>query len=69
MTNFSFIHAVWRKSSQSENTSSGTCVEIAVFTGVVGVRDSKTRDSGALIFAADEWAEFMHGVKEGKFDL
>ncbi|HEX9537030.1 MAG TPA: DUF397 domain-containing protein [Streptosporangiaceae bacterium] len=59
--------AQWRKSSYSGNT--GNCVEVAVTESVVGVRDSKNPDGGALAFAPDEWLAFTTGIKDGDFDL
>jgi hypothetical protein len=37
--------------------------------GLVPVRDTKDRDGGTLVFAADSWAAFVDGVKGGEFDL
>ncbi|HEX5404907.1 MAG TPA: DUF397 domain-containing protein [Pseudonocardiaceae bacterium] len=47
----------WRKSSYSGG-GNGNCVEVAVRTDVVGVRDSKnTRPT--LEFPAEQWQAFV----------
>jgi hypothetical protein len=61
--------AVWRKSTRSDGNG-GNCVEVARnLPGIVAVRDSKDRSGPALIFARDDWAAFLAGVKIGEFDL
>ena len=47
----------WRKSSFS-NPNGNECVELASTGRVVGVRDSKNRDGGALMFGALIWKQF-----------
>jgi hypothetical protein len=50
--------------------NNGTCVEVAVQDGWVGVRDGKQGDdSPVLTFTAEEWQSFLQGVKAGAFDL
>ena len=51
-----FPAASWRKSSYSG--TQGSCVEVAYASDVVGVRDTKNRDGGALLVAADAWRAF-----------
>lgn len=46
----------WRTSSYSG--TQGNCVEVAHTLDVVGVRDTKNRDAGALLVAADAWRTF-----------
>jgi len=46
-------NAQWRKSTRSG--SSGGCVEVAFVPGLVGVRDTKNRDAGALRFPESAW--------------
>lgn len=60
--------AVWRKSRRSAN--GGNCVEVAQnLPGVVGVRDSKNPRGLELAVAPTAWSEFIHGIKDGEFDL
>lgn len=54
--------AVWRTSTYS-SSAGGNCVEVGPATGVVGVRDTKARDRGALAVAPATWAAFVRGVK------
>jgi hypothetical protein len=62
-------NATWRKSSYSGGNG-GDCVEIGVLAvGGLAVRDSKDPGGPKLVFAADEWAAFIAGVKAGEFDL
>ncbi|HST66853.1 MAG TPA: DUF397 domain-containing protein [Mycobacteriales bacterium] len=58
--------AVWHKSSFS---SSGNCVEVALATDGVGVRDTKDREGPVLRFTRAEWDAFVAGVRNGEFDL
>lgn len=60
-------HAVWRKSSISGGN--GQCVEVAITDTVVGVRDTKNREGGTLVFRHDEWRAFLQGVRNGEFDV
>jgi hypothetical protein len=62
-----FDHAIWRKSSRSGGTSD--CVEVAMGTGAVGVRDSKHPNMGLLEFTSNQWRGLIRGVKHGEFDL
>ncbi|MFD9499260.1 DUF397 domain-containing protein [Streptomyces sp. NPDC060035] len=57
--------AAWRKSSYS-NGDGGECVEVADgFPGHVPVRDSKTPDGPALVFATARWASFVGALRNG----
>ncbi|WP_067676574.1 DUF397 domain-containing protein [Nocardia miyunensis] len=59
--------ARWFKSSRSG--AGKECVEVAfLFSGRVGVRDSKNPDGPALIFGATDWTAFTTAVQCGRFD-
>lgn len=59
----------FRKSSRSNGSNGGACVEVADnLPGVVGVRDSKEPSGPVLSFASTTWAGFVAGVKAGTFD-
>lgn len=60
--------ALWHKATRSG--AEGNCVEVAEnLPGIVAVRDTKARDAATLVFTDAEWADFVHGVKAGEFDL
>ncbi|NBE81216.1 DUF397 domain-containing protein [Micromonospora sp. NEAU-HG-1] len=56
--------AVWKKSTRSG--SSGSCVEVADNLPEIMVRDSKDQQGQVLHFAADQWAGFVGGIKDGR---
>jgi hypothetical protein len=56
----------WRKSTRS--AAAGHCVEIASAAAAVFVRDSKDVAGPVLEFATRDWADFLGGVREGRFD-
>ncbi|GAA4563217.1 DUF397 domain-containing protein [Planotetraspora kaengkrachanensis] len=60
--------AVWRKAARS-NTVGNQCVEVALLSQGVAVRDSKNPEGPKLMFTAGEWDAFVDGVKGGEFDL
>jgi hypothetical protein len=56
-------HAVWHKSSYSNN--GGACVEVATnLAGLVAVRDSKNPSGPSLVFSADSWQAFIRALKD-----
>ncbi|GAB3413102.1 DUF397 domain-containing protein [Flindersiella endophytica] len=54
---------LWRKSSFSSG-GNGNCVEVGVGSAI-GVRDTKDRDGGTLVFATSDWNGFVGAVKDG----
>ncbi|GAA3912308.1 DUF397 domain-containing protein [Actinoplanes auranticolor] len=56
----------WRKSSRS--AAAGHCVEIASAAAAVFVRDSKDVAGPVLEFGTRDWADFLAGVRAGRFD-
>jgi hypothetical protein len=59
--------ATWHKSTRSG--VNGNCVEVARLKDTVAVRDSKNPTGPTLMFTPTEWEAFIHGAKEGEFDL
>lgn len=49
----------WRKSSHSSGGNNSACVEVMYAGRVVGVRDSKNRGAGVLVFSAVQWRRFL----------
>ncbi|WP_040406732.1 DUF397 domain-containing protein [Amycolatopsis nigrescens] len=49
---------VWRKSSYSGGTN-GDCVEVALGSEAVAVRDSKSPSAGVLSFDRHSWRSFL----------
>ncbi|MBV9846089.1 MAG: DUF397 domain-containing protein [Kutzneria sp.] len=66
MTDDRFATAVFRKASGSGDAG---CVEVAFSGDVVGVRDSKRRDSDVLCFTTHGWDVFLLGVRNNEFEL
>ncbi|MEV6241723.1 DUF397 domain-containing protein [Lentzea sp. NPDC051838] len=58
-----FSGAEWHKSSRSGTGGNDNCVEVAFAGSAVGVRDSKSPDSGTLVFSAVQWAFFLKGFQ------
>lgn len=56
--------ATWRKSSLSNPHN---CVEVALVSGGVAVRDSKNPTRGPLLFDNAEWRAFVRGAAMGEF--
>ena len=55
----------WRKSTRCDSAS---CVEVAIGSERVAVRDSKDRNGPTLMFSPAEWSAFVAGVRAGDFD-
>ena len=53
--------ARWRKSSYSTHVAN--CVEVAVASEVVAVRDTKDRAGAMLEFSATSWANFLRAFR------
>ncbi|SEP84612.1 protein of unknown function [Lentzea xinjiangensis] len=49
---------IWRKSSYSNGTPEGDCVEVSL-TGDACVRDSKNVTGGMLTFSTAAWRAFL----------
>jgi Domain of unknown function (DUF397) len=63
-----FSGATWFTSSYTDGNG-GSCVEVAVAGGWVGVRDSKQHGRGPVhAFPADEWSAFLAAVRADEFD-
>ncbi|WP_433267442.1 DUF397 domain-containing protein [Actinosynnema sp. CS-041913] len=58
------IEQTWRKSSRS--STAAQCVELAVTDAVTGVRDTKNRDGGTLVFKARAFRAFVADVKSAR---
>ena len=59
--------AHWFKSSWSQTQDA--CVEAALIPGHAGVRDTKDRNGGTLVFDAQQWNAFLGRLNAGQFDL
>ena len=53
----------------SSYCTASSCVEVLITADSVAVRDTKDRGIPALVYTADEWRQFLSGVKDGEFDL
>ncbi|WP_327356211.1 DUF397 domain-containing protein [Streptomyces sp. NBC_01304] len=49
----------WFKSSYSDSSEPGDCVEVATATTHIHVRDSKRTSGPQLTFDATSWADFV----------
>jgi uncharacterized protein DUF397 len=56
--------ARWRKSSRSSNVAN--CVEVAVTTGTVAIRDSKQPTGGVLAISPHAWTTFTTALRDCK---
>ncbi|MGW5644078.1 DUF397 domain-containing protein [Saccharopolyspora sp. NPDC003752] len=55
----------WRKSSYSGHNTG--CVEVGAAPDLVGVRDTKDRDSGTLAVPREAWTRYVAAVKADRF--
>ncbi|MGW7260005.1 DUF397 domain-containing protein [Streptomyces sp. NPDC054834] len=55
----------WFKSSYSDSSNSNECVEVAMTTGIVHVRDSKHTVGPRLQLSPEAWADFVPYASEG----
>ncbi|GHI95567.1 DUF397 domain-containing protein [Streptomyces olivaceus] len=53
----------WRKSSYSGEGDGNSCVEVAISSSRVGVRDSKTPARAFLTFPPEAFAPFLEDFK------
>ncbi|MEU7845134.1 DUF397 domain-containing protein [Micromonospora sp. NPDC049114] len=54
--------STWRKSSRSLNENA-QCVEVALASHAVGIRDSTDRCCPSLVVTVAAWTAFIDGVK------
>jgi hypothetical protein len=59
------MNPVWRKSRRSTNQG-GACVEVAIFSNAIGIRDSKNPGGGHLTLSSKEFATLIQGLKHGR---
>ncbi|MGW3469427.1 DUF397 domain-containing protein [Saccharopolyspora sp. NPDC000995] len=59
------VEVGWRKSSYSGEESD--CVEVGSGPDLVGVRDTKDRNGGTLVFGQPTWGRFLAAVKAERF--
>lgn len=55
----------WQKSSYC---GTNACVEVALTSDAILVRDSKNPQVAPLSFTGDEWSAFLQGVQAGEFN-
>lgn len=60
--------AVWRKSSYSA-ANNDNCVEVGPTSIVVGVRDTKARERGALAVRRATFAALINAVRRDQFTI
>lgn len=55
----------WFKSSYSSGNDGNSCVELAIISGTVHVRDSKNVEGSRLVLTPIAWAHFVTYASEG----
>ncbi len=63
----SLSHAIWRKSSRSNENGGAACVEVAELPDRVAMRDSKDPAGPVLAFTRTEWRAFLGSIRAGEF--
>ena len=56
---------VWRKSTRSERYD---CVEVALTSELVAVRDSKVRGGGYCAVSRRQWWTFLSALRGGRYE-
>ncbi|WP_157421456.1 DUF397 domain-containing protein [Actinoalloteichus hymeniacidonis] len=51
----------WKKATRSVNTTN--CVEVGRASGLVGIRDTKDPDGGAVVIRQSSFDSFLRAVK------
>jgi Domain of unknown function (DUF397) len=59
----------WMKASRSNKPNEPQCVEVGPSTNAVGVRTSRNRDYGELLFPISTWVQFRKAAAVGMADL
>jgi hypothetical protein len=57
----------WRKPKRSK--ANGDCVEAAIASGAVVIRDSKDPQGATLRYSSDSWRSFLSAARAGRFDM
>ncbi|MGP4021353.1 DUF397 domain-containing protein [Saccharopolyspora sp. 5N708] len=58
------VEVGWSKSSYSGSQSE--CVEVGALPDAVGVRDSKDRGGGTLVFRRAQWVAFVAELRDSR---
>jgi len=59
-------YRTWRRSSRCSNAA---CIEIALSTTIVSLRDSEDPAGNRLDFAAPAWRAFLDEIRNGRLDV
>jgi hypothetical protein len=58
----------WQKSSYSDHAG-GECVEVAVLSSAIGIRDSQNPDGPRLSVTPSAWQALSQRIKDGEHNL
>ncbi|WP_309114728.1 DUF397 domain-containing protein [Saccharothrix sp.] len=58
-TRLDTVFTNWRKSSHSQPTPNGDCLEVGRSGASIGVRDTKRPDGCVLVFSRNSWRAFL----------